>query len=734
MANTTKRKKANLKMFFALIINIVLLASTGLFIYYLLKLNGIEDVSRIIFSVAFPLLVLMIVITTFKAAKKNKKIKYAFLIVLSALLIGVNSFGYYSINKVLSTFKSVSKGEEVVSISLVALKSSNLKITDIKAEDKIAAISSEVSASSMEVIDDFKKANGLKNEIVPYDSYLDIADALYKGTVKYAFLPTDFSSIFASSDDFSDIADKIVSLKEYSKTKKQEETVQKKVTEPFTILFMGVDTLTSSYNADTLLVVTFNPNTLSATMLSIPRDTYTTISCSGRKHKINSSGWSGDKCVVKTVSNYIDVNIDYYVKVNFTGVVDLVNLLGGVDVDVPYTFCEQDSKRRFGSHMIYVEHGQQTLNGEQALALTRNRHYWGGKCDKKYTTEGNRSDFTRGQNQQLVLKAMLNKMKSIDNISTVYKILDSLGNNMVTNMSTDTMLSLYNVGKDILVKTNGTDRDISKIVNIQKLKFTSTTKTIKIGNLNLSTVINYDESVQRVSEAMKVNLGLKEPAVVKTFEFDVNNSYEETIIGTKLYGGGAGSDIVLLPDFVGKDISYVESWAQSNGLLLKTEYKEVSGDQYKDGEVIEQSIKPKTDISTIKTLSLVVASVKKTVEKTPTQFSYNQCLNKEESTNEQCMIKNYVGFDISVFRNWVAQTGLSLPIEYQTVNGTSGKIVGQNISGISIYELINQNKTLEITYAEAKETNNDNNNDDNNNGNNNNEDNHGGEENNENNG
>ena len=721
---TTKKKKVNIKMIISLFVNLALLGTTGLFIYYLLNLTGIENLSRIIFSIAFPLLVLMLFIANFKAAKNNKKIKYLFLLLISLGIIAVNSFGFYTINKVLSTLKTVSRNEEVVSISLVTLKSNNVKISDIKSEDKIASISKDVSESAIEVIEDFKKQNNMKNEIVEYDEYLAIADALYNGKVKYAFLPTDFASIFASSDEFSDITEKVVSLKDYSKTKTQEETVQKKVDEPFTILFMGVDTLTSSYNADTLLVVTFNPNTLSATMLSIPRDTYTTIPCSGKKHKINSSGWSGDKCVVRTVSSYLDVNIDYYAKMNFTGVVELVNLLGGVEVDVPYTFCEQDSKRRFGSHMIFVEHGLQTLNGEQALALTRNRHYWSGKCPKKYTTEGNRSDFTRGQNQQLVLKAMLNKMKSIDNIDTVYKMLDSLGDNMVTNMSTDTMLSLYNVGKDILVKTNAQDRDISKVINIQKLKFTSTTKTIKIGNLNLSTVINYDESVEKVSETMKINLGLKDPKVVKTFEFDVNNSYEETIIGTKLYGGGDASNIVLLPDFVGKNITYVENWAQSNGLLLKTEHKEVTDGQYEDGEVIEQGTKPKTDISTIKSLSIVVASVKKTTDKTPKQFSYKQCLNKEDASNEQCIIKNYVGFDITVFKNWVAQTGLNIPIAYETVNGNGSKIVGQNISGISIYDLINQGKTLEITYTEKKQgDNNENNNDNNNDGNGNNNEN-----------
>ena len=211
--------------------NIVLLGSTGLFIYYLLQLKGIENVLRIVFSIAFPLLVLMIVMANFKASKKNKKIKLFFLFILSFLIIGINVFGYYSINKFVSTLNSVSKNEEVVSVSLVTLKSSNLKLTDLKKDDKIGCISKEVSESSAEVIEDFKKSNNFSNELVSYDSYFEIVDALLAGKIKYAFLPTDYTSILASNEDYSDMSEKLLSLKDYSKTKKQEVTVQKKVTE-----------------------------------------------------------------------------------------------------------------------------------------------------------------------------------------------------------------------------------------------------------------------------------------------------------------------------------------------------------------------------------------------------------------------------------------------------------------------------------------------------------------------
>jgi LCP family protein required for cell wall assembly len=160
--------------------------------------------------------------------------------------------------------------------------------------------------------------------------------------------------MFGQDEKYINIANDIKVL--HSDSKKVEvELVNQDVNKPFTILLMGVDTLSSSYNADTLLLVTFNPDTLGATMLSIPRDTYTTIACTGGKHKINASGWYGDGCVVKTVAKYLDIDIDYYAKINFLGIVDLVDNLGGIEVDVPYALCEQNSKRQFGKNMIYVE-------------------------------------------------------------------------------------------------------------------------------------------------------------------------------------------------------------------------------------------------------------------------------------------------------------------------------------------------------------------------------------------
>ena len=700
MSKKKVKKRLNLRMVFSLIINILLLISTFFLIRYILKLNGIENILRIIFCIFITICAIFLILFNFKTGKRKQTIKYILLIFFSITIIAINTFLSYSLSKVFSTLDKISNNSSVVSVSLVTLKSNEVsELLKIDSKDKIGTISEKVSDSLDSLVTEFNVKNGIKNELQYYETYFEIAEDLLTGKIKYAYLPSEYQTILSSQEEYSDFSEKINIIKTYSKNQQLETTIQKSVLEPFTVLLMGVDTLTSSYNADTLMVITFNPETLSSTVLSIPRDTYTTISCSGKKHKINSSGWSGDKCVVSTVEKYLDIDIDYYAKINFKGVVQLVDALGGVEVEVPYSFCEQNSERKWGKKTIYVEKGLRTLNGEQALALTRNRHYWKGKCATKYTSEGNRSDFTRGQNQQIVLKAMLNSMKKVDNVNTVYKLLDTLGDNMVTSMSTDTILSLYNVGKDILLKMN-TTKDVSKILNFQRLKFTSYTETVKIGNLNLSVVVNHDNSVKEVTNAMKKNLGLLKHDVIKTFEFDINVTYKEEVIGSGVYGGD--SNIVVLPNFVGKDHNYARSWALSNDVKLKFEYEYTTDSKYKEGEVLKQSSKPNVDISNLKELTITVATkVNNTEEENNTEkpFTYNQCLEKETKDLEQCIIKNFVGKDIETFKSWLNSTSLEISVQYNTVEGVNDNIIGQNISGISIYDLINQSKTIEITYS-----------------------------------
>lgn len=425
-----------------LIIQLIFYVLTIFLVINIIKLSNIENLIRIIIII---FLLSLIPITFFLKNKKNILCRILMLI-LSIIFIFLN----YTFYKVYSSLDNITVQVNTKVLCLVSSDENIKNIKDMNNSD-IAILSPNNDSESYELVEFVLEDKALKNRLVEYEDYIEIINALLQKEIKFAFLPQNYEDIYNASKeereelDFNMLHTETKTIKKETQTSKPES-----LSEPFSILLIGTDVILDSYNADTLMSVTVNPKTLKATMLSIPRDTYTTIACTGGKHKINASGWYGDSCVVKTLEKYLNIKIDYYAKINFLGVVELVDKLGGVDVEVPYSLCEQNSSREFGNKMIYVEEGKQTLNGEQALALSRNRHYWKGMCPEKYTKDGERNDITRGQNQQLIIKSIINKMMTIKDINTFYGVLDTIGKNMTTNMSKDTILSFYNVGKDII--------------------------------------------------------------------------------------------------------------------------------------------------------------------------------------------------------------------------------------------------------------------------------------------
>ncbi|MGG0186753.1 LCP family protein [Bacillus rhizoplanae] len=229
------------------------------------------------------------------------------------------------------------------------------------------------------------------------------------------------------------------------KSKLREQAV-KPISNNVSVLIMGIDEnqgrekeYAGSFHTDALLLATFNKDSKTVKLVSIPRDTYTSIPIEKKKDKIahayafgavKNGKDGGPQATIDAVEKLFNVPVDYFVKFNFKSFIKVVDDLGGIDVDVPVTFTEQDSNDTAGA--IHLEKGYQHLNGEQALALARTR-----KID---------SDAMRGQRQQLVIEATVKKLASAGSITKVGKIIDDINGDFKTNFSFDDMLSFYKYG------------------------------------------------------------------------------------------------------------------------------------------------------------------------------------------------------------------------------------------------------------------------------------------------
>lgn len=203
------------------------------------------------------------------------------------------------------------------------------------------------------------------------------------------------------------------------------------------ILLIGVDDSEKrgqgdgNSRSDALLVATLNPKQKTVKLLSIPRDSYVYIPKVGYKDKItHAHAYGGTETAIETVEELFNIPINYYVKTNFDAFIDVVDALGGIDVEVPYDYVEQDENDK---KTINLVKGLQHLDGRHALALARTR-----KLD---------NDIERGKRQQLILTSMMDQAKSPATISKLGDLFDALGDNMKTNMQYKEMLSFLEYAK-----------------------------------------------------------------------------------------------------------------------------------------------------------------------------------------------------------------------------------------------------------------------------------------------
>ena len=571
--------------------------------------------------VIFYLLIIFCVSRKLKKQKKTgKNIKKKALYTALVIYILVCGSAFFVTRYVYNYAGSFNKEYIEYSSSLITLKEKNCKkISDVN-DYTIGILSDKKSEDGYIIPKNMIKKYKLEdeNEIKEYDSYQEMMADLYSKKLDAMFITTNYAPIFNGIEGYEDISDKTKIIKTQTQKFKKSETSKREVSsrgksikEPFTILLMGVDSPQEGLdkntvaNGDSLILITFNPKTLNATMLSIPRDSYVPIACwSGKpENKITHAAAYGTDCMMSTIENYFDVKIDYYAKINFKGLVHLVDAMGGIDVDVPKDLCTDDSSR---GGQVCIKAGHQHLDGEGALVLSRNR---------KQLANG---DLGRGENQQLVIKAMIEKIKTIKSSSQFLKILDTISNNFDSNFTTDQILSFYSIAEDLM---NNDLAAKSELVNIQQLYLQGSGQMIydERARMVLWNYIPVEASRKDIVKAMKTNLGQENHDVVKEFSFSIDEEYEKTVIGKGPYNTGAGYKLV--PDFTGKTKEQAQSLANQYGIRVTFEGS--------SGTVVSQSV------PTNKRVDKLSGAITLTLSKKTAEVEKKEETKKEEKKEEK---------------------------------------------------------------------------------------------------
>ncbi len=626
----SKRNKFTVVLYLLTILAYIV--SFSIFTKNVLSLKDIETLVRYIILALFAVYFINFVLANLLRIIERRYKKFYISFSISLFFIIIFILGSLAINFVYSGISSFGESETIVySQHLITLTDDELE-----EEDNIGIISSDDDNHGNDLSTKLIEAERLSNKILTYDDYVHMLTQLYEGKIDAALVPGTYLTLYSNEEGFENIASETEIIATYSEEQENKDitiTSTKDFDEPLTFLIMGVDSETdglnanAAFNGDTLMMVTFNPKTLNATMFSIPRDTLVPIACrSNTLNKINSSAAYGTECVIDTVENFTGITVDYYVKINFKGVVDLVDAIGGITVDVEEPdidtydgqVCEQNSDRQFGDELICMDSGIQHLDGEQALAYARNR--------KLYLT----SDLARTQHQQQVVEAIANQLLTLSSIEDFEKVFDTVDKNIVSNMQPEQIFSAYNVMKDIVfnsISGNG-------FVSIEKsyLEVYSLRVWIESSQRESETLGYYKDSLEDIKQMMEINLGLKEDESTKTFSFSANEYYEPVVAGD---GYVKERTEEVLSNYVGSNKSDAQSFCTKNGISCTFETVDSDDENYNmyvsEGLIGAQSVHEKVLLSTIDKITFYLVGEnlnKEDEEDEPTE-------NNEEKPEEE---------------------------------------------------------------------------------------------------
>lgn len=354
----------------------------------------------------------LLVLTGWKKKKKGL-IKRVIACILAVIMIAGSFLGYRYLNTANETIESVSGiTVEKESVSVYVLKDDLAESIQDTAGYRYGILGKTDRENTDQMLEEVNKET--KTEVKPseYTDQFALADALKNGEVQAIILNDAYVSLYEDEEDYSWFAEGTKILKTTVNEQKLDlSDANEKMPESFIMYISGIDTyggVTERSRSDVNIMAVINRDTHKMLLVSTPRDYYVPLSISGGvKDKLTHAGIYGVDVSMETLEMLYGVDIDYFFRLNFSGFIDMIDALGGIDVY---------SEKEFTVDPIATYHvGYNHLDGLEALAFARERYSF---------SEG---DFQRGRNQMAVIQAVVEKCTSralLNNYSDVMKSME----------------------------------------------------------------------------------------------------------------------------------------------------------------------------------------------------------------------------------------------------------------------------------------------------------------------
>ncbi len=361
---------------------------------------------------------LLILGMRFKKAKSSLKIlSLVFCLIVSLITLQINK-GTQFMSRITGANK------DVYNLVFIVKDDSEIKSVKDLRNEKVGA-NIDFDGASIDVgLPLIKSQFNYIPNLIDYSKFDKLGEDLMDGNVD-VILTQEFNiSIFDELiQDFKSRV-RILEMVSYEQSLDIENTDVNVTEDAYSIFVTGIDTygsISSVSRSDVNMLITVSPKTHEVLLTSIPRDYYVELGTKGKKDKLTHAGIYGVNESIQTIEKLLNVDIDYFLKVNFSSVQNIVDALGGVDVYSEHAF------RAYTDNSVYIQSGMNHVNGKQALAFVRERYGLP------------RGDHDRVMNQQELIKAVINKAVSPKMLSSFGKVLGSVSSAIQTSIPQDTL-------------------------------------------------------------------------------------------------------------------------------------------------------------------------------------------------------------------------------------------------------------------------------------------------------
>lgn len=429
--SNTKKKKDKVMPFFkylAIVMVVVTIITLGLFKF----IDVLPGEYFLVFCILLGLIVVILstLILTRRGTKKRAIGTFFSLLYIVLLILVI----IYELNTIGFLKKLGFKNYKTENYSVIVLLTSNFNELNDLNNKKIGSMNFNT--------DGLKNAKEkIEKKITPvfstYDDIVKLKEAFMNGEEDAMLIENSILAMLAENDGEFSSSYKVIydfSIDVEIEDITNEVDITK---DSFNIYVSGIDTygsVSSVSRSDVNMVITVNPNTHKILITSIPRDYYVELYGKNAKDKLTHAGIYGVETSVGTIENLLDIKINYYIKVNFSSVIKVVDALGGVNVYSEYNFTSIDGYR--------YQLGYNYVNGEKALSFVRERKAFNG------------GDRVRVENQAALIKALIDKAVSPSVITKYNSLLSALSGLFITNLDTDSITEFIKMQIDEMPSWN----------------------------------------------------------------------------------------------------------------------------------------------------------------------------------------------------------------------------------------------------------------------------------------